>query len=256
MRNNWRVENTNNLLVGADGNQLQTKGVIIAKIELTINRVTKTKIHKVAVVKNLTAPMLLRLGLMKMFELNINTSQLEVTFKKSSIEKGIRTLREEKLAPHTVNIITAKAYANGLIMAKPYNFGSSTLIGNIISDVVNNITNVLLINNGKKPVYIKENTQIASFERMEGKPSESLILLPKAVNNVIQLEGSQEFLKIGNQLTDNQVRELKAVIYKNIKAFSINGEIGLTNLAKHQIELLPNAKPFAEPLWRRAPLHI
>lgn len=42
--------------------------------------------------------------------------------------------------------------------------------------------------------------------------------------------------------------------YKEI--FSINGEIGLTNLAEHKIELLPGAKPFAEPLRRRAPLHI
>lgn len=46
------------------------------------------------------------------------------------------------------------------------------------------------------------------------------------------------------------------LLYKYVKAFSLEGGIGRTDVHKHHIEMLPNAEPFAEPLRRRAQVQI
>lgn len=163
---------------------------ILANIEIKINRVTKAKTHKIAVVKNLTASMLLGLELMKIFEINIDTGSSTISFKKNSIEKGIRTIKDENLAPRSVHIIKAKANIVGTIMTSPYNFSNMVILGNTISEVINNETDVLIINNAEKALHIRKNTQVASFEKLSQDAGKVENQVVKSINNVIQLKGT------------------------------------------------------------------
>lgn len=60
----------------------------------------------------------------------------------------------------------------------------------------------------------------------------------------------------GNHLTNKQVLELKALLMEHKNTFSLKGEVGLVKHHEHVIELLLEAKPFAEPLRRIAQTQI
>lgn len=96
---NWNTRNLNMALVGADGNRLLCKGSVLLDITLTIRNVTKKKKHMVTVLKNLTAPMLLGLELMKEFGVVIDTVTNELRFTTSKSRNGVRLTEVSKFPP-------------------------------------------------------------------------------------------------------------------------------------------------------------
>jgi len=65
-----------------------------------------------------------------------------------------------------------------------------------------------------------------------------------------------ETVQVGSQLNEKQLKQLESVILEHLGAFSINGQLGTVKGHVHVIELEPGAKPFAEPLRRRAQVQI
>jgi len=72
----------------------------------------------------------------------------------------------------------------------------------------------------------------------------------------MQLPNSEEVVNSGDELTHEQLEELKKTLLTYVNAFSLKGEIGMSDITKHKIELEPGAKPFAEPLKRRASIQV
>lgn len=206
--------------------------------------------QNIAVVKNLTAPLLVGLELMSAFKINIDTEMNQLIYKKESIKGGIRTVKAEKIPPRSQTIINATVNTVGSIMTVPFNGNTELLVANSITEVIDNQTDLLVANNGLMPIEIEPDTQLASYELLD-EPKEG-----SKVQTIIQLDSTEEYVNIGPNINESETKDLKKLIFKYIDAFSINGNIGKTNVTEHKIELEKGAKPFAEPLRRRAPIQI
>lgn len=82
---------------------------------------------------------------------------------------------------------------------------------------------------------------------------------PQSVNATVPLNESatdQAWVKVGKQLKSDQKEALTAVLRRNLGAFSINNQIGLTRPHEQTIELIPGAKPFAEPVRQHPRPHV
>lgn len=76
-------------------------------------------------------------------------------------------------------------------------------------------------------------------------------------NQIYQLElcKSKTATSLSRELCTEQLTSLQDPLDKQKAAFSIDGSIGETGLCEHEIELLENVTPIAEPLRRRPLLH-
>ena len=109
---------------------------------------------------------------------------------------------------------------------------------------------MLVANIDTMAIELHRNQQIASYEEFE--ECEGAIEL----NNVIELVKDGELVRVGQDLNKQQIDQLAVLLRSHLKASSINGEVGNTDIVQHRIGILPNAKPVAEPLRRRPELHI
>lgn len=74
------------------------------------------------------------------------------------------------------------------------------------------------------------------------------------VSAVLEIEPTGTCVNVGKQLNKIQLDQLQAVISTHGEAFSIRGELGLTKLIEHSIDLLDN-KPIVEPMKRHPRTH-
>lgn len=63
-------------------------------------------------------------------------------------------------------------------------------------------------------------------------------------------------MRVGNELDEQQLRELDSLLQDHRNAFQIGDQLGSTDLVEHQIRLRSDAKPIAEPPRRRPETHI
>lgn len=247
----WKVNQNAKTLIGADGNRLLTCGTTRIQLEIRIGRVSKTKQHEVVVVRNLTAPMLLGLELMKTLRICVDTEKGTLSFQKESIQTGVRTISEEVIPARTQKTIKTKVNADGPIMVLPYQGRSELMVANIITPAEENLADIMVLNPLPKQICVSKDTQIASFETINEETT-----VGTTIGNVIQIEETDEVIQVGKELNQQQINDLYRIINEHKEAFSINGNIGLTNVHKHTIELTEGAKPFAEPLRRRAQIQV
>lgn len=59
-------------------------------------------------------------------------------------------------------------------------------------------------------------------------------------------------IEVGETMTEAQINDVRGIIAKYPGVFSFDGKLGKTTLDEHVIDLLPDAKPFVEPLRRRS----
>ncbi|GLJ59014.1 hypothetical protein SUGI_1488500 [Cryptomeria japonica] len=254
----WKLANSSKALVGADGASLKTRGSVNLKIELRIGSIVKTKQHQIAVVENLTAPMLLGLELMNEFKIHIDIPNQKLTFAKEDIASGIRTIKDELVPSRCQMVMEARANVVGTVVTAPFTLDNGLLVANSIDQVENNIAKVVVLNPSNKDIFINASTQLASLELLEEDVTQKKHKKNETVkmNQVIEIKRMKEKVKVGNNLTLEQIEQLTSLLNDHVEAFSINGEIGVTNVHKHCIEIVPDAEPFAEPLRRRAQVQI
>lgn len=103
-------------------------------------------------------------------------------------------------------------------------------------------------------IKIDQNVQIAgAYPLAEDSPeldksTEILATLP--------INESPEKVIVGDKLTQSEIGELATVLQSNSEAFSLYGELGTSTTHQHTIELVPGAKPFAEPARRHPTSHM
>lgn len=108
----------------------------------------------------------------------------------------------------------------------------------------------LVVNLEPTPLQIPAGTKLASFDVMEGP-----VAVSELVRAVVTLKDSTEIVKVGDELDEDQLRDLQVLLDANLDVFSINNQLGESRLIEHEIVLEEGAKPAMEPLRRRPQLH-
>lgn len=240
--NGWQLMNCKPRLQGASGDDLKCVGAVKLELEVTIGKTSKTKKHIIPVVKGLSVDLLIGLDLMSVFEICIDTNTRRLSYKKSSIAPGIRTLKPVTIQPRSQQAILATVYTDGTIITVPFNHEKRILIANCVTEVKDNKIEILVCNPTNKEVELKGNEQIATYEEYKELG---------VICNVQNRDNGNCKVKISNELNQVQKKGLMSLINEYESAFSTDDYIGKTDIVKHKIELLPDAKPHAEPLRRR-----
>lgn len=253
LENGWKLGPIIEPLSGAGGEPLKCVGSVELDIEITINKISKSTRHVVSVVSDLAEPMILGLELMDMFDIVISAKKKRILFEPSSTRPGISLIKQEIVPPKSIKVVQARALTVGTIMAVPLDLGGEVMVGNTVDETDTNVVNLLLMNSGHRKVTLEANTQVATYESVDDQQRNEKRCKVMAT---FKLDQTDEVIRVGNQLTDEQVDEITNLINQYAAAFSVNGSLGLTSAAEHHIELLDGAKPFAEPLRRRPQAHI
>lgn len=242
IENNWLPTQQSGTMTDAQGCQINCLGSFIGNIELIIGKVSKSLELPIAVVESLPAKFLLGMDALAAMEICIHILKRTLAFEKDSIQPGIRTLKEVVIPPRHELIIKSQAKHVGTILTIPVERRSELLIGNSISEVVNNETETLVCNISNKEIILKAGTQIGTYEPIHA---------PVIVNTVTKKEPVEVTYHLGDNLNEEQRTEILTLIkrYKNI--FANYSGIGKTHTTSHTIELLPGSKPFQDQLRRR-----
>lgn len=254
------IQPRQHVLKTAGGSGLLVLGSALANLGIKIGKITKENERVVLIAKNLGVPMLVGLDTIRHFEL-IYYPNDTMGFAEKSL-KGVRADRDCIIPAKSEYVTEAKVFTTGSVAIEPFKYKDKLLIANSIDDVKNNKIRVLIVNHDNEPILIQENMQIGSYTKhKDNNDNEKAINLANSdeipvVNFVHKLNGLNEEIHVGDQLNKEEMTQLERILTGHIKAFSMNGECGQTDLVEHVIELMPNAKPFAEPLRRRAQVQI
>lgn len=203
--------------------------------------------------------MLVGLELMRSRKICIDVSQSRLSFQRNEIRKGIVTTQDEIIPARSQTTLLAKVNAIGTILEIPHQQQNGLILANAVSEVRANSVLVVVLNPLIKDVKIAAGTQLAGFELIE-KEAEELphkeIDNNKQIARIVDINDKQNQIVVGDQLSSDEVGELIALLEKHLSAFSLKGEIGITNVHEHRIELESNTQPIAEALRRRAQSQI
>lgn len=242
---NLEIDKTTINLVGADGNKLNCLGTSQVTISVKIGQTTKIIKIKVAVIQKLCVEILLGHQALAWLAIIVSPAGKCIRFEEE--KSGIRTITAVSIPPRSQRILTVRVDSHtqvgSLVLTKPLTLGSSLLMANSISKVAPDRTvEIMAANLDTAIMEIAPLTQLACFETIEPNYK---------VNTVCQLPKGNETYNVGDNLSSDQLKEINELIKNNSDVFSINGELGKTNLVEHNIVLEPNATPFAEKLRRR-----
>lgn len=67
---------------------------------------------------------------------------------------------------------------------------------------------------------------------------------------------SEKVIQVGDNLTDDQLEDLRIILDTHAEASSLHGELGKTTLGDHKIEFVGPVSPIAVPLRRRPITHV
>lgn len=242
----WKISTKESInLQGPNKSKIPVKGYTILNLEMELNKVTKMVKTIAWVVENLDSPIILGIQIMSVLKIVVDTETQTLYFKDTEERsKGSVTVSEETLLPpRTGKILTANVNHDGLIMIKPTLNENGLMVANSIGKASNCAIELLVANTTSKSMRLKEGSSLACYEPAdEQRNDDSKTIITSELNKI----------KLGDNLTQEQRTELKQLLKENVKAFSIQGELGLTNVVKHRIELEPDSKPVVEPLRRRA----
>lgn len=252
--NKWVIESPAPILGAAGNNPLRCVGTCEIEVELTINNRTRSAKLHFAIVTNLGTKLLIGLEFISIFRLIIDTESRQIYFKRSSIEKrsrGIRNIAKLSFEPRTQTMIEARAETTNTILTKPTKLKNGLFIANSVSKVENNTIHLVVLNPTNHQITISPNSYLASFELLpDGNEND--------VNRIVELDNFDESISVGEDLTDEQLKHLSSILEKNKTAFTQKGKIGCCKNIQfhHKIELLPGSKPFNESLRRRPKIHV
>ena len=252
-RNQWKMKKSSMQLIHAAGDRMGCEGEIEAEIEITIGQKSMSTRYTFQVVKNLCAPILVVLELMKTFKVIINPmNNPPLSFQKGLFKKGVR-LQETLVVParHLMVVKGEVCTSASIVATLPFHFDNSIMVANTVSKVMDSAIQVVLLNLDTWDVEIKKQQQIASFQTLSDQTE---MVQSWGVFNVLPLGDTSSFVKVGDNLTHNELNDLSQLLSQYTDAFATDGKIGFTRELEHKIELVPGAKPFREKA-RRHPRH-
>ena len=237
-------------LVGADRQELNCLGMVTATLKLSLGSITKIVEIKFVVIQNLCVEVLLGNQLLGWLNVLVSPARKAIKFEDES--KGVCLNEDTTLEPRSQTVVGASIpiESNAVIATTNFHFTHSILVANTVDRVtVDKTIKCLLVNLEPSAIKLQAGTQIAGYEVIATEEKK------EAVNTAMQVAESDEFVRVGSDLTKKQCKELQRLINENKEAFSIFGSIGETDLVEHDIELVENVRPVAEPLRRRPLTH-
>jgi transposase InsO family protein len=252
-QNKWKVDLPAPILGAAGNNPLCCIGTCEVTVSVTLNKRTRTATFHFAVVENLGHNMLIGLEFLSIMRIMIDAEHRRLFFKKESLtNRGICSTDNLTIAPRSQSSIEGSVPTKGTILAIPNTLSNGLIIGNSVSRVDKGTVRLIVLNPTTKPVSIPINTQLASYEQIETEDGEC------NVNRVIEIAGFDESISVGDDLSEDQIRDLCQLLEDNKSAFSHNGRIGELKDERffHKIELLPGSQPFNDQLRRRPKVHV
>lgn len=252
--NGWVVRESKQQLMHAAGERMPCVGETLAKVEVCIGRRSKFATHSLVVVQNLCAQMLLGIELIKSLGIIIDLSaDRPISFRKDAIVRGLVAKTEVKIPPRSAVIASvATDHEHGDVVTVPFGFDTSLLVANAVTRVENFEAKILLVNIDRAEIIVNQHQRLASYEPLNHSDQPS----DRHINAVLQLGDTSECVTVGENLDSSQLQDLNKLFRKFIAAFSVKGELGEATLVKHQIDLIPGAKPFVEPQRRHPKLHV
>lgn len=246
--NNWSIAKTTKQAIGAGSQPLIIVGEAKLEISLIINGIKKIKFHTCLIVRDLATPMLLGADLLVSFDIVVDLPNHCLDYAKH-FGPGLRMVNRRTIPARTQMMVQTYAPVIGEILTINYNFCEELMVANSVCEVKANIAPVVVMNLSKNNIALEKGLRIASYERIN---------FPKAVPimAMLKIPDSEEFLRIGDQLSEEQIKDIKHILNANVQAFSINGELGCSHIVKHKIEIEPNTRPIMEPLRRRPLIQI
>jgi hypothetical protein len=121
---------------------------------------------------------------------------------------------------------------------------------NSVSRVINQVVIVAIMNVDTSTIQLGEDQQIASVSNLVVSTN-----FDSPINQIVSLGDTSEVVSVGDNLTKEQLRDLAKLFSKRLNAFSVRGELGRADIVEHEIELIPGARPFKEPVRRHPPTH-
>lgn len=147
-----------------------------------------------------------------------------------------------------INVIVE---AVGDILTKPSNNNSGLNIANGIYRPVHSRYDILVMNPTQVPIRLAKSAKIARYEVLE-KIEECIEKVH--CNAILPIDDKGATIEVGDDLSVEQIKDIKRTVREYSDIFAFNGELGSTTVCEHTIELLPNASPVAEHLRRHAPV--
>lgn len=244
-----------------DSRLMKCHGVARANFSLRIGSVEKASQTTFYVISGLTNPIIIGLQLMGWYKLTIDCADLKISFADHneiendlSVGSGIRLAEKTVIPARSQTVVgTTVAGVVGPLLTIPVQTRPEIIVANSIDAAQAGRSRGLLLNLATEDVELPAGMQIGLFEVITSDEANTGQV--ERVGALLQIAETGEFVRVGDTLDDDQVRELSKLITHHIEAFSVGGPIGLTNLVEHKIEILPGTKPFAEPLRRRPELH-
>jgi transposase InsO family protein/transposase-like protein len=257
-KHGWKLCASKLRLFHAIGEEMKCLGNTEVDLALTLGKTTRSTRQVLTVVENLCAELILGVDLIRRLSVIINAShRTPLTFGKQTGKsmKGIRA-KQTTLPPRSCNLISAKIQTTAkLVMVMPFGFDNAIHASYSLCRVRNDEVLVQVVNTDCQAIELAENIQIASFAIV----SQTVPSSTSNLNLVVPIDESgekPETVVVGDNLNPEQVSQLREVLVDNIDAFSLRGQIGLSQIFEHSIELIPDAKPFAEPVRRHPRVHV
>jgi len=106
-----------------------------------------------------------------------------------------------------------------VIATLPFNFDSNIILANSVDEVIQGRTTVLFTNVETLDIAIRRGQQIASFEELAS--GAELRAQSAVMSALVSVGDSQEVVKVGDNLTASQVKELRKLLDSHQESFSV-----------------------------------
>lgn len=255
----WQTEKTQWKLYHAAGEQMHCWGSITLPVQLKLGDEIREVEHTFIVVDNLCTKILLGIEFIRAMRIVIRAYEkqpLSFDSRKITKVKGVRAM-ETVLAPRSVSLVKGSVQTDApLILVTPFGFDNSLATRHALCSVVDHTVVVPVANIGSQPIRLVQGTQIAGIHVVQGSKSDRAFSeLVGTINPTVPDNCGEAFHLYGEDLSPDELSALQSLLAEKAQAFSTNGELGLSNLYEHSIELLPDVKPFVEPVRRHPRTH-
>lgn len=267
-------------LTGANGIKLTIMGVTTQKTSVRIKNTTKILDVEYHIIKNLPVPAIIGRKTLQRLQVCIKCNEDGDTLSYTDDD-----VEEAKAISDSTIVGTIQTngdnQSNGPIIAstnvtvpkrtKQFINVMAPDVENFITRPSNNITGlcvanglyvtkqsqceILVMNTSLVPIQVRKGATIARYECLDGPNEPAIENSPtpsSPCHAIVKIDDSEATIEIGDELDENQANDIRDLVKQFKCIFSINGELGATELCEHDIVLIDGYKPVAEPLRRHA----
>lgn len=242
-----------------DGRPLSVKGITSQYVCITIDGRDKWGLHDMIIVGNLDLDMLVGRSLMDDFDMSVNLRKRKVVF--NDVESianvtvefpsagGVYSIRDVLISPRCQQVVETRINRDATVLMRGHRNGE-LIIANTVDRAIKGKCKLVIANMTLEPMLIRAGSRLAEFEVLKqhvGCNVNAIVTLDRTLIN-----NQKATIQVGDNLTNEQIVQMKELVEKYIDIFNYDGRLGKTNVTKHTITLKKDSRPIAEPLRRNA----